>query len=409
MHWGIVLLAMILLLFPVFAAEKINMLFIGQVVPETCPLQLWFDSEPAATYTMVPTKIHYSMSYEDAKRQVRLYFPRNRAQTWEYDFFMFVNPYFEPFTPSQIENLRSAIVEGGSGAFQTLGGITINWAERNDPWLQSTLAMVFPNDPEGAGIWEENKEGNLPYKVILERDESLAPVLTAFLPVGIEEVPGYWTICLILPQEGATVCVRAVGAYPDVAGAPHPWLLSWEYGEGMTWSVADDLDCPWWCGIYQPSEQRYGLDILMNIAHHSLGQPLTQDVVLVNAVRTSFQRYLEMASRLNSVLDFVEKFGANTARLLDEIEQVDLDLGAAMDIYLEGRYQDALDASENAIDGLLSLEDDAIELKREALIWVYVIEWTTVLGTSMIVGVAIYMLMVRRKLYRQVGLTRYSS
>ena len=401
-----VLFIILLFLGPVLASDRINMLFIGQVVPETCPLQIWFDSEPAATYTMVPTKVHYRMSYEDARRFIKIYFPRNRAQAWDYDFFMFVNPYFEPFTPVQVDNMRSAIVEGGSGAFQTLGGITINWADLNVPWLQSTLASVFPNDPEAAGTWEGNKQGNLPYKVVLEKDENLAPVLKAFLPVGIEEVPGYWTIVLIIPQEGATVWARAVGAYPGVSGAPHPWLLSWEYGEGMTWSVADDLDCPWWCGIYQPSEQRYGLDVLMNIAYHSLGRPLPGDVVLVNAVRTSFRSYQEMASRFNSVLNFVEKFGANTARLFDARERVDLDLESAMDMYLEGWYQDALDASESASDDLLALEDDAIELKREALLWVYIIEWATVLGTSMVVGVVVYMLMVRRRLYRQVGITR---
>ncbi len=405
---SVLIIVILFILTPVFANERINMLFIGQVVPETCPLQVWFDSEPAVTYTMVPTKVHYSMSYDNARRFIKIYFPRNRDQTWGYDFFMFINPYFEPFTPVQVNNLRSAIVEGGSGAFQTLGGITINWADLNTPWLQSTLAEIFPNDPSAAGIWEGNKLGNLPYKVVLEKDKGLPPVLEAFLPVGIEEVPGYWTIVLILPQEGATVWARAVGAYPGVAGAPHPWLLSWRYGEGMTWSVADDLDCPWWCGIYQPSEQRYGLDILMNIAYHSLGRPLTEDVVLVNAVRTSFRRYQEKASRLHSVLAFVEKFGASTDGIFKAREQLDQDLGAAMELYLNGRYQDALDESEDAIDGLVSLEEDSIELKNEALMWVYIIEWATVMGTSMVVGVAVYMLMIKRRLFRQVGLTRYS-
>lgn len=405
----VLIIIVIFILAPVSANERIKMLFIGQVVPETCPLQGWFDSEPAVTYTMVPTKVHYSMNYKDARRFIKIYFPRNRDQTWDYDFFMFINPYFEPFTPVQVNNLRSAIVEGGSGAFQTLGGITIDWTNLNTPWLRSTLAEIFPNDPLGAETWQSNKEGNLPYKVILEKDKGLPPVLEAFLPVGIEEVPGYWTIVLILPQEGATVWARAVGAYPGVAGAPHPWLLSWKYGEGMTWSVADDLDCPWWWGVYQPSEQEYGLDILMNIAYHSLGRPLTQDVVLVNAVRTSFRRYLEKSAELNSVLAFVENFGASTEEIFDAREKLDQDLEAAMELYLDGQYQDALEASEDAIDGLFSLEEDSIELKNEALMWVYIIEWATVTGTSMVVGVFVYLLMIQRRLFRQVGLTRHSD
>ncbi len=390
------------------AADQMRMLLIGQVVPETCPLQVWFDSEPMVEYTMVPTKVWFRMSFDDAKRFIKIYFPRNRAQTEEYDFFMFINPYFEPFTGAQVENMRAAIVEGGKGAFQTLGGITINWAELNTPWLESTLAPIFPNDPGAAGTWEANKPGNLPYKVIVERDERLAPVLKVFVPLGIEQVPGYWTICYIAPQEGATTWARAVGAYPMIEGGPHPWLLSWRYGEGMTWSVADDLDVPWWSGIYLKSEQRYGLDILMNIALFSLDRPLPENVVLVNAVRQSFQAYLEMASRLASVLDFVERFGASTSKLMDEIEEADGMLASAMSIYMDGMHQEALEVSSEAIDALLGLEQDAIDLKRQALIWVYVIEWAAVTGTSMIVGVVLYMLMVRRRLYHQVGLTRHS-
>ncbi len=401
------ILVAIFILAPVSANERINMLLIGQVVPETCPLQGWFDSEPAVTYTMVPTKIHYSMDHEDARRFIKIYFPRNREQAWDYDFFMFINPYFEPFTSVQVSNLRSAVVEGGSGAFQTLGGITIDWTNLNTPWLQSTLAEIFPNDPSAAGTWAGSKEGNLPYKVILEKEKSLPPVLKAFLPVGIEEVPGYWTIVLILPQEGATVWARAVGAYPGVTGAPHPWLLSWRYGEGMTWSVADDLDCPWWWGVYKPSEQEYGLDILMNIAYHSLDRPLIDEVVLVNSVRRSFRRYQQRDSGLTSILAFVENFGASTEGILEAREKLDQDLGNAMDLYLDGRYQEALEASHDAIDGLVSLEEDSIELKNEALMWVHIIEWATVTGTGMVVGVAVYLLMIQRRLFRQVGLTRY--
>ena len=57
----------------------------------------------------------------------------------------------------------------------------------------------------------------------------------------------------------------------------------------------------------------------------------------------------------------------------------------------------------------MDLEEDAIRLKRQALAWVYVIEWSAVMGTSMIVGVAVYMLMIKRRLYREVGLTRETA
>ena len=48
----------------------------------------------------------------------------------------------------------------------------------------------------------------------------------------------------------------------------------------------------------------------------------------------------------------------------------------------------------------------AITLKERALLWVYVVEWATVTATLMICGFALWTVMIRRRLYREAGLTR---
>ncbi len=404
------LLMTLLFASPALAFDKINLLFIGQVVPETCPLPFWFESEPAATFTLVPTKVHSRMSYGEARRQVRLYFPRTRDLTWEYDFFMYINPYFEPFTPSQIDNMHSAITEGGSGGFQTLGGITIDSAEPNFAWLQSTLAPAFPNDPSAVELWRQTTAGRSAYKVVLEKDKGLPPVLTPFLEVGIEQVQGSdFYIVAMAPQEGATEWAKARGAFPKVLGQEFPWLLSWKVGSGMTWSVADDLDVPWWSGIYVPSEQEYGLDILMNIILYSLGRRIPQDVIVVNAVRRGLRDYNERTSTINAFIDFVEKFGANSNQILADKLEVDAIIESAMERYLEGRYDEALAMSEEAHRVLVEFELRTMKLKDEALFWVYVTEWVAVSGIGLLSGYMVYILMLRKGLYRQVETTRFRS
>ncbi|MBU7004872.1 MAG: hypothetical protein HXS50_04845, partial [Theionarchaea archaeon] len=348
----ILLLIFVLLIPSVSAAPRIRVLLLGQVTPEHCPAPAWFGYEPMVEYFLVPTKLYFQMTYADAQRQIRVYFPRGKENVWNIDFFMFINPYFEPFIPSQIDDMRMAIVEGGSGAFQSLGGITIDWTNVNWPWIDSALAPVFPNDPLAYEVWEGQKEGNMPYKVIVNEDPSLPPVLKMFVPLGIEEVRGYWTIVLIIPQPGATIWARARGAYPKAPEVPPAWLLSWRYGKGMTWSVADDLDCPWWADTYHPSDQDYGLDILMNIALHSLGRPLPTDIVLVNAVRRDFMLYTEKSSTIAAFFDFVERFGVSSSRLLYEKLAVDSIIEEAMGSYLEGRYEDSLDLAEEAHQAL---------------------------------------------------------
>lgn len=392
-------------------AERIRVLLVGQVTPEHCPAPIWFDSEPMVEYSLVPTKYYNVMTLAEAQRFVRLYLPRSREDMAMERFFMFINPYFEPMTVVQIDNMRYAMVETGSGGFQSLGGITIDWASVNWPWVQSSLAPIFPNDPNAYNVWEQHKStGNQPYKVEVNQDPGLAPVLKMFIPLGIEEVRGYWTIVLIVPQEGATVWGRARGAYVQYSREPPvAWLLSWEYGKSMTWSVADDLDCPWWGDTYYASDQEYGLDIMMNIILHSLGRPLPDDIMLVSTVRDDFERYGARTSTISAFLDFAEKFGADPRRIVEEKTQIDAVMDEARQMYLDGLYQDALDKSEEAHKGLEDLERMAIKLKDQALMWVYIIEWAAVTGTCMITGYVLYALMLKRSLYRQVSVTRAST
>jgi hypothetical protein len=271
------------------------------------------------------------------------------------------------------------------------------------------LAPIFPNDPTAIDLWRQGASKIGTYNVILERSADLAPVLTPFLQVGIEEIPGYWTIVPIAPQEGATIWARAVGAFPALSGPPFPWLLSWQVGGGMTWSVADDLDCPWWSAIYHPSKQEYGLDILMNIVLHSLNRPLPQDVIIVNAVRRDFRAYDERASVVNAFIDFVEKFGASSNHITSDKLAADAKMERAMESYMEGRYAEARETAQEAHVALFELERRTIKLKDQALMWVYVTEWAAVSATGMLAGYSIFTLMFRRRLYRQVEVTRLSS
>jgi hypothetical protein len=147
----------------------------------------------------------------------------------------------------------------------------------------------------------------------------------------------------------------------------------------------------------------------MNIILHSLGRPLPQDIILVNAVRRDFELYTERASTISAFFDFVERFGVSSSRLVDEKGAVDLIVEGAMDSYLDGRYEEALDLAQEAHEALGDLELRTIKLKDQALFWVYLTEWAAVSGTGLITGYVIYLLMLRKRLYRDVRVTRIVS
>jgi hypothetical protein len=48
----------------------------------------------------------------------------------------------------------------------------------------------------------------------------------------------------------------------------------------------------------------------------------------------------------------------------------------------------------------------ALDLKDQALMWVYIIEWLAVTATGSLTAVVVWTLMVRRRMYREVGATR---
>jgi hypothetical protein len=201
----------------------------------------------------------------------------------------------------------------------------------------------------------------------------------------------------------------AKGAYPKVIGKEFPWLLSWRFGSGMTWSLADDLDVPWWSGVLLPSEQEYGLDILMNIILYSMDRPMPQDIMLVNAVRRDFREYGERTSTINAFINFIEKFGANSNQIMEDLAEVDSMIDLAMEHYLEGNYQEAREAVEAANLELVEFDRRTMRLKDQALMWVYVTEWAAISGTGLLAGYVLYALMLRRTLYRQVQVTRLRS
>lgn len=335
---------------------------------------------------------------------VRLYFPRTEEAMAEFEFLWLNAVFAESLTAGQIESLRSAIEEGGSGSLTEGGGLTKNWVEGvNRAWVESTLADAFPNDPDASDLWEKfkNSLGPRAYQLVANRDPSLPPVISMFFPLGIEELRSSYLV-LMKPQQGAITWAWARGAYPGILGEDPPLVLSWEYGEGMTWTIGQ-VGGPE--GLWR--DQIYGLDMFVNIVLHSLGRPLPEDIVLVNTIRQRFQHLGEMVSSLYSYMDFVERFGASSSRLMAEQRAVEEIVAGAEDLYLDGLYQDSLSELERGEEVIQGLEKMVVRWKDQALLWIYAIEWALVTGTLTLAGSFTYAVMLRRRLYRQAGLTTF--
>ena len=52
------------------------------------------------------------------------------------------------------------------------------------------------------------------------------------------------------------------------------------------------------------------------------------------------------------------------------------------------------------------ISQESVKIKDRALMWVYMTEWLAVMGTLAICGSIIWALMVKRRLYKEVSVTR---
>jgi len=409
-----IILVLFVILLPSLALsqspERLNILAVGQVMPGESPIPSWFDADPLVDYVLIPTDIDImggrSVAGQDVmeeawRRFVRIYFPKTRdALLKDFDFFVFPDGYLEPFSTRQLADMRYAM-ENGLGCFVTMGGDLSGPTQKSYPgWKNSVLYDLMPVELND----KMKQDGSQFHIKVLKEDP---PVLSMFVPLGIEEVPGT-TFTYLFPKEGTTVWAKLVS--PQLPKwASGDWLVSWRIGEsgGIFWTVADDLDHLWWWSMYGHSKNEYAMDVFLNILLYSTGRKLPSDISMIHQIRQLYWQYNQEKLLLFSLLDFVDRFGANTKVIERQIDEVDALKEQSFDEYRRQDFQSALDTIRVAIRQMGATSDNAMKLKNRALMWVYITEWTAVTGTLFAAGFVTYSLLVRRRLYREVTTTRY--
>jgi hypothetical protein len=107
-----------------------------------------------------------------------------------------------------------------------------------------------------------------------------------------------------------------------------------------------------------------------------------------------------------SMIDFVEKFGAGVSELNRDLGMIDETKAEADRLYMEQSYTESLDKLVEAQNMLGDISSRAMVFKERALLWIYIIEWFIVTGTLFLTGYILYSLMIKRRLYREVQITR---
>ena len=282
------------------------------------------------------------------------------------------------------------------------------------PWADSILSDAFPNDAD-AVVAQKNWCFPRSVRYVINTNPSLPPIYRPYKGLeGTEFIhsPSGSTTCITIPKEGAMVTSYQVGAFdvgqpgalPDPGFTAPTWVphtMYWKYGNGTTWTHSERIT-EYWNTVFNP----YGPDILMAEILFSTGRSLPDDVVLVHNLRSKFWDFSATSTVTMSFLEFIDLFGADTTPVSEEMAVVSQKAGDAKQLYLDQEYEQSLSMMEEALEEMEGLMREALRLKDQALVWIYVIEWLTVTGVFLAAGSVLWTLMVRRMLYQEVEVTR---
>lgn len=376
------------------ATKKIGVLCIGDTSYGESPILGWLSLDFAVQWQELPTDVGDVMGDEAARKITRLYMPRTLDKLLEtYDFLLLLEPRMDWFSGTEMQRFKDSVNQGVSSL------LTL-WpdAEGYLSLVDSVLSEVYP---QAFAANFESPSDSVAYRAVVNRNNP--PVLTPFLAVGIEKFIGD-DVRPVHPELGSTIWAWAKkeGA---VKVAEEPYIISWEFGENEAenWVIGVDVDEQW---FGRSGGDEYGGDIILNMLYYSVGKPLPPSVELIHNVRSAFFTYSVEKRLVYAVLEFVDKFGASTVELDRKIAQLDEGRDEAERAYMEGDYEAAYNQANAMIDELSKLNEEAVRIKDRALLWVYATEWLAVSGTSILGGFILYSLMVRRRLYREVSVTR---
>ncbi len=394
-----------MLIQPVWALDPIEVLAIGSVGPAQSPIPDWLSLDSAFELSLVPTRLYdvLAITPDEARRMLRLYFPRSQQALRAYECLLYSGGDVRYFTPDKIAMMVKA-VESGVAAVTDMGGMS---RPLHDTWIASGLWEVFPNDVLSIKkLWDAGAPSDQAYRIIANSGLDNNP-LFPFLSLGIEELVGGRSR-IIHPRFGSTTYAWMeaqsligweLGFIPSAASI-------WTYGKGRTLALEGWFGHSWWSAIIDETQNEYGLDILVNYLLDVSGRPYFEDIPLVHSVRHSFSEFQDYLSFIGDLFDFVERFGANTNSLNRELMDIREEFESSRDLYREGDMEGALRASSDSVARLSQLRERAMRLRDKALQWIYVIEWLSVTSSLMVTAYILDLLMIRRRLYREMPTTR---
>jgi hypothetical protein len=340
--------------------------------------------DPAIAYTPVPTRPDY-VTPDQAQRNLRIYMPRTYRRLADgYDIITTSDAFRTLFRPDWISWMTDSVTEGGLG-FQWLGTFATESTDEKN-WYGTTIGDIAPVGPTP----EFTISGSFRF-VINDHGEELMKSLPW------EGAPPCINLNTQTPKEGASVW----GLTNHPKG--YPFITYWRVGQGAVMNFASKFPNgvePW------ARTWRYFPQAMIYMIYRLADKRLPEDPEVFEEITRQLIELDEMRSFLIELLSFVENFGGRIDKLHAWIVETDGIKALADQAYLEGDFDECLVRLAEVREENNAISQAAIDAKSNALFWVYVVEWCSMMATFMISSIILWSLMIRRRLYREVGTSR---
>jgi uncharacterized membrane protein len=380
-----------------WGATKVGVLYMGDPYPGVTPY-VYMLPEPLLRVTPVAASqdyLNFIFSLPQIRRSVRLYMPRSYASLVDsYDVMILSDANVASFTAGQLAWFKKAVEENALGLVMVGGHETFGTLGSHPDWGQTPVGDVLPVDTLPGRIGG-GKVTILEGENVFIRSIPWRPDLR-FLQL--------YYCNIVLPKEGSeTLAVDRITA-GDNRGWENPFFSTWDIGEGRTFAFAGDWQYGWGSEFVR---WEYTSDFVINLMLYLARRTIPEDLNLVHTLRTRMATFSYRRSILESLISFVERFGANPREAARAAEKVDEAGKSFSDLYLEENFEEALKSVDDALELMDEAEAAVDRVKSNALLWIYLTEWLATTATVLVCGVALWTLMVRRRLYREVGTTQF--
>ncbi len=383
--------------------KVIDLLYISRGLAQGSITDRMLGADPAINPHPVPMPGHYSigtlgMNAEVINRAMRIYMPRTYSHLRE-DFDLAVlheapcgAPAYQAvyFDAKWMGWLIRAVEEGfhlsmwgGDASWGgEKGGFYLSWG---DTPMETILPFqCIPRFTHSAAI---------PHRIrFLEEGNRLANL--PWSHAGPVELMNEVTA-----KHGAVVVAEAY--LPDFS---NPWIGYWRYGEGKVTGETQIFGSRGTSN--RMMEWDWFQDFLIYLTYFAADKEIPADLYRAHRIREEINTHIAKASMLTSLLEFIERFGANTVGLYQDLDRIEEVEKLAERFYIEDDYDGAAEVFEEVHAMWIDVNMQAARLKSQSLFWVYVIEWTLTSGVFAISGITVWTLMVRRRLYREAHTTR---